>query len=70
MARPAIWFEVKTRCCERMQRLQTLDRAHCRQWVQERFSVEQMIDGYERLYQSAPIGPQSQKIIAKPGHGS
>ena len=55
---------------ERMQRLQTLDRAHCRQWVQERFSVEQMIDGYERLYQSAPIGPQSQKIIAKPGHGS
>lgn len=55
---------------ERMQRLQTLDRAHCRQWVKERFSVEQMIDGYERLYQSAPIGPQSQKIIVKPGHGS
>jgi glycosyltransferase involved in cell wall biosynthesis len=38
---------------ERLCQLQTLDRTRCRNWVQERFSVAQMIDGYERLYQRA-----------------
>jgi len=32
--------------------LQTLSRARCRAWVEERFSVEKMVDGYERLYRS------------------
>lgn len=27
-----------------------LDRWRCREWVRERFSVEQMVDGYEKLY--------------------
>jgi glycosyltransferase involved in cell wall biosynthesis len=27
-----------------------LDRRHCRAWVEKRFSVEQMIDGYETVY--------------------
>ena len=40
-----------------MQRLQMLDRLRCRNWVRERFSVEQMIDGYERLYRSVAKGP-------------
>jgi glycosyltransferase involved in cell wall biosynthesis len=30
-----------------------LDRARCRAWVAERFSMEQMVGGYERLYQIA-----------------
>lgn len=31
-------------------KIEQLDRRACRKWVQERFSVEQMVDGYERLY--------------------
>ena len=34
-----------------IQRIEQLDRKSCRAWVQNRFSVEQMADGYERLYQ-------------------
>jgi glycosyltransferase involved in cell wall biosynthesis len=30
-----------------------LDRARCRAWAAERFSVEQMVTAYERLYQAA-----------------
>ena len=30
-----------------------LDRARCRAWVAERFSTEQMVTGYERLYAAA-----------------
>jgi glycosyltransferase involved in cell wall biosynthesis len=33
-----------------MHRTGTLDRARCRSWVEERFSVQQMIENYERLY--------------------
>jgi len=36
---------------EAIQRIERLDRRRCREWVQERFSVGQMVDGYERLYQ-------------------
>ncbi|HTM09424.1 MAG TPA: glycosyltransferase family 4 protein [Verrucomicrobiae bacterium] len=35
---------------EAVRAVDTLDRRRCRRWVQERFSVEQMIDGYEALY--------------------
>jgi len=30
--------------------IEKIDRRRCRKWVQEKFSVEQMVDGYERLY--------------------
>ena len=30
-----------------------LDRKRCRDWVREQFSVERMVDGYERLYKEA-----------------
>jgi glycosyltransferase involved in cell wall biosynthesis len=39
-----------------VKRVETLDRARCRAWVQERFSVDQMVDGYERLYKIAANG--------------
>ena len=31
-----------------------IDRAHCRRWVLERFTVERMADGYERAYTLVP----------------
>jgi glycosyltransferase involved in cell wall biosynthesis len=36
-----------------IQQIDTLDRARCRDWVRERFSVGQMVDSYERLYKMA-----------------
>jgi glycosyltransferase involved in cell wall biosynthesis len=39
-----------------VKRVETLDRARCRAWVEERFSVDQMVDGYERLYKMATNG--------------
>ena len=46
--------------------IETLDRAHCRNWVQEHFSVGKMVDGYERLYKTAASGQRSQKLESKP----
>src|ERR1051325_7674540 len=43
---------------ERMSQVQRLNRSSCRDWVQERFSVAQMIDEYERLYESAAKPPR------------
>lgn len=40
-------------------RLQYLDRKRCREWVQERFSVAQMVDGYEKLYRDIAGRPRS-----------
>jgi glycosyltransferase involved in cell wall biosynthesis len=37
-------------------RTESLDRARCRAWVAERFSMEQMVSGYERLYEGAVRG--------------
>jgi glycosyltransferase involved in cell wall biosynthesis len=42
-----------------MHRIESLDRKRCRQWVQENFSVEQMVDGYERLYRRIAAGARS-----------
>jgi len=36
--------------------IEELDRARCRAWVEERFSLEQMVDGYEQLYGIAAAG--------------
>ena len=41
---------------EMLDRIDTLDRARCREWVEERFSVERMVDGYEGLYKRAASG--------------
>jgi glycosyltransferase involved in cell wall biosynthesis len=53
---------------ERVQRIEALDRARCRNWVQERFSVARMIDGYERLYKMAASGWPGRKLKTKPSH--
>jgi glycosyltransferase involved in cell wall biosynthesis len=41
---------------EMIDRIETLDRARCRKWVEEHFSVERMVDGYEDLYNMAASG--------------
>ncbi|MEX0806287.1 MAG: glycosyltransferase family 4 protein [Candidatus Binatia bacterium] len=48
--------EAEDEMVEAIQRIETLDRACCRSWIQERFSVGQMVDGYERLYKIAASG--------------
>jgi glycosyltransferase involved in cell wall biosynthesis len=40
-------------------RIDSLDRRRCRRWVQDNFSVEQMVDGYERLYRRIASGAHS-----------
>lgn len=35
---------------ERVSDLDTIERSFCRQWVTERFSIAQMVNGYEALY--------------------
>jgi glycosyltransferase involved in cell wall biosynthesis len=47
---------------EMTHRIERLDRARCRSWVEERFSVEQMIDGYERLYRLAVSSQRRLKL--------
>jgi glycosyltransferase involved in cell wall biosynthesis len=41
---------------ESARQVSTLDRARCRSWVEEAFSLERMVDGYERLYRIAAGG--------------
>jgi glycosyltransferase involved in cell wall biosynthesis len=41
---------------EMIHRVLTLDRRHCRNWVQQHFSIEQMVDSYEQLYRKAGSG--------------
>ena len=41
---------------EALDRIGSLERARCRNWAEERFSVEQMVDGYEQLYKIAAVG--------------
>ena len=43
---------------EAIHRIECLDRSRCRKWVEENFSVEQMVDGYERLYRRIAGGAQ------------
>jgi len=38
-----------------LRKIDKLDRRRCRAWVGERFSVEQMVDGYERLYRRVAV---------------
>jgi glycosyltransferase involved in cell wall biosynthesis len=41
---------------ESARKVSTLDRARCRSWVEEAFSLKRMVDGYERLYRTAAGG--------------
>jgi glycosyltransferase involved in cell wall biosynthesis len=43
---------------EAINRIERLDRKRCRRWVEENFSVEQMVDGYESLYSRIAGGAQ------------
>ena len=47
---------------EMTHRVETLDRARCRNWVKRRFSVEQMVNGYERLYRIA-ASPRLNRVL-------
>ncbi|MFN2589328.1 MAG: glycosyltransferase family 4 protein [Actinomycetota bacterium] len=42
-----------TRAIEALDRLDDIDPSACRAWVQERFSKEAMVDGYERAFERA-----------------
>ena len=48
--------EAEDEIVESLDRIGALDRARCREWVEKHFSVEQMVDGYERLYKAAVGG--------------
>jgi len=41
---------------EAMGRIDRLDRRRCRKWVEEHFSVEQMVEAYESLYRRIALG--------------
>jgi len=53
---------------EMTRQIQTLDRARCRKWVEERFSVAQMVDGYEQLYRRAVSGHLGRERESKQSH--
>ncbi|HTN71745.1 MAG TPA: glycosyltransferase family 4 protein, partial [Methylomirabilota bacterium] len=53
---------------EMTRQIQTLDRARCRKWVEERFSVAQMVDGYEQLYRRAVSGNLGRERESKQSH--
>jgi glycosyltransferase involved in cell wall biosynthesis len=55
---------------EMAHRIGTLDRRRCRSWVEQRFSVEQMVDGYERLYRSVAGGRRAQSTQSPETHGT
>jgi glycosyltransferase involved in cell wall biosynthesis len=46
-------LDIEDEMVEMLDRIETLDRARCREWVEEHFSVERMVDGYEKLYKLA-----------------
>jgi glycosyltransferase involved in cell wall biosynthesis len=60
--------ESEAEMIEAIVRIERLDRALCRNWVRERFSVEQMVDGYERLYKMAVSGSGRRKRRQKSSH--
>jgi hypothetical protein len=44
---------------EAINRIESLDRKRCRAWIEENFSVEQMVASYERLYRRIADDAQS-----------
>jgi len=53
---------------EMTHRMATLDRGRCRNWVEQRFSIEQMVDGYEELYRKAARGRWNRKGESRRRH--
>jgi hypothetical protein len=53
---------------EMTHRVATVDRARCRNWVEQHFSVERMVDGYEQLYRKATRGHWSPKSESPQRH--
>jgi glycosyltransferase involved in cell wall biosynthesis len=49
-------------------RIEGLDRSRCRAWVAERFSIDQMVSGYERLYRAAARGEDAPQGKSKQRH--
>ena len=45
-----------------------LDRARCRAWVEEHFSIDRMVTGYERLYEAAAATQRSSNSKSKRSH--
>ena len=54
----------------RCREIERLDRARCRAWVAEHFSIEQMLTGYERLYQVAVCDRGALKTRSRKPHAS
>jgi len=44
---------------EAIYRIESLDRRRCREWVQENFSIEKMVDSYEMLYRRIASGARA-----------
>jgi glycosyltransferase involved in cell wall biosynthesis len=44
---------------EAIYQIERLDRRRCREWVGENFSIEQMVESYERLYRRIASSPGS-----------
>jgi hypothetical protein len=53
---------------EMTERIATIDRRRCRSWVQERFSIEQMVEGYEQLYRKVAGGHWNRKKTPERRH--
>ncbi|HEY8487178.1 MAG TPA: glycosyltransferase family 4 protein [Limnochordales bacterium] len=51
---------------EAVQKVAGLDRRRCRQWVEQRFTVQAMVDGYERVYRQLLGLPTPQAPAAPP----
>ena len=59
--------ETEAQMVQMTERIGDLDRARCRRWVQEHFSLDQMVEGYERLYRKTARG---RPVIRSKPHGS
>jgi glycosyltransferase involved in cell wall biosynthesis len=42
-----------------LRKIDKLDRHRCHAWVEEKFSVEQMVDGYEKLYRQLAVSREA-----------
>jgi glycosyltransferase involved in cell wall biosynthesis len=54
---------------EMAHRVAAIERAQCRNWVKENFSVEQMVDAYERLYHKAASESRNRRSGPEEPHG-
>ena len=50
MGRQVFWLATSLKPFEVLERIPEIDRRACRNRVQQHFSIETMVDGYERVY--------------------